>query len=635
MAAALIVGCGADNGNDASLNEIQVSGIYIPSTATVTYGEPLVLQGRGVLTSDRVELNNGNQTYNAAIEAVTDGTFSIALPEELTSGSYTLTLVRGDKRLSLGSLNINLSPAVSIPDKAGMTLKGVVSCDGKGVEGVVVSDGFELTTTDKDGVYYLPSKKKNGYVFISIPSGYEVETKNHNEPQFYQHVTPNNTATVEQRDFSLRKVDNDHYKLFVMTDFHLANRNNDLGQYENFVNDVNQSIQNESTGNVPVYGLDLGDLSWDVYWYSNHFALAQCMTQINKVNCPVFHLPGNHDNDPYVADDWGSAQPYKDIVGPTYYSFNLGKVHFVMLDNIQYLNTGGAEGHLGDRNYNDIVVSDQMEWLKKDLATVTDPSTPIVLAMHANFYRVPLLSGQESLATINVNNGKDIKDLVSRFKEVHILTGHTHVNFTVEDGNVMEHNTAAVCATWWWTGAPNSAGNHTCKDGSPGGYSVWDVNGTNFEWYYKGTGKPKDYQFRTYDLNETVITAAKYAPNATEAAMAEYAGEYSRKNSDNEVLLNVWNYDSKWKIEVTENGKPLQVTRVRTKDPLHIISYEAIRVNAGKTPTSAFVTDDTPHLFKVKASSPTSTLEIKVTDRFGHEYTESMKRPKALARDMM
>jgi hypothetical protein len=35
----------------------------------------------------------------------------------------------------------------------------------------------------------------------------------------------------------------------------------------------------------------------------------------------------------------------------------------------------------------------------------------------------------------------------------------------------------------------------------------------------------------------------------------------------------------------------------------------------------------------VKASSPTSTLEIKVTDRFGNVYTESMKRPKAFSTD--
>ena len=44
---------------------------------------------------------------------------------------------------------------------------------------------------------------------------------------------------------------------------------------------------------------------------------------------------------------------------------------------------------------------------------------------------------------------------------------------------------------------------------------------------------------------------------------------------------------------------------------------------------ATFLTDNNYHMFKVTASSATSTLDIKVTDRFGNVYTESMKRPKA------
>ena len=67
---------------------------------------------------------------------------------------------------------------------------------------------------------------------------------------------------------------------------------------------------------------------------------------------------------------------------------------------------------------------------------------------------------------------------------------------------------------------------------------------------------------------------------------------------------------------------------VSVKDPLHLIAYTAKRLNKGKDAGFA-TTDDTHHMFKVTASSATSTLDIKVTDRFGNVYTESMKRPKA------
>lgn len=636
MASTLIVSCGNDD-TKISPNTIDVSGIYVPSSITVTDGSLLQLQGSGLKTTDIVELVNKDETtlkFSTPVSSVQDQTFGIMLPETFVSGTYSLTLVRDEKRLKLGTININLVPDTEIPDKEGMTLKGVVFCNGKGVPNVVVSDGFEVTTTDEKGIYYLPSLKKNGYVFISVPGNYEVECQNNNEPLFYRRVTQNNTSAVEQKDFSLRRVDNTRHKLFVMTDFHLADRNNDLKQYSSFLADVNKTILGESLEGTKIYGLNLGDLSWELYWYSNDFALAECMKELNKIDCPIFSLPGNHDNDPYKANDWDAEQPFKNTVCPTYYSFNLGNVHYVMLDNIQYLNTNGAEGVIGNRNYNDLIVDEQMKWLEKDLSFITDNSTPVVVAMHANLYRNPWLAGSEPVKITNLQNAERLKDMLSRFSNVQVLTGHTHINFTIETDEWMEHNTAAVCATWWWTGKDGYANNHVCKDGSPGGYSVWEMNGKNLNWYYKGIGFNKDYQFRAYDLNETYITAEKFAPKSTDEKLAVYAGTYASKRNDNKVLINVWNYDSRWKIEVTENGKPLEVTRVYRKDPLHIISYEALRLNAGSTPTDSFTTGNTAHLFEVTASSPTSTLEIKVTDRFGNVYSETMTRPKIFSCNM-
>src|SRR5690606_19735069 len=109
-----------------------------------------------------------------------------------------------------------------------------------------------------------------------------------------------------------------------------------------------------------------------------------------------------------------------------------------------------------------------------------------------------------------------------------------------------------------------------------------------------------------------------------------YAGTYANESNKNEVLINVWGFDDEWNIEVTENGVPLAVNRVDVKDPLHIISYEALRLNANATPTKDFVTSNSSHMFKVTASNATNTLVIKVTDRFGRVYTENMERPKAL-----
>lgn len=54
-------------------------------------------------------------------------------------------------------------------------------------------------------------------------------------------------------------------------------------------------------------------------------------------------------------------------MGPTYYSFDVGEVHYVMLDNTVYINTGGTEGSMGKRNYHSYVTDQQLAWLRDDL----------------------------------------------------------------------------------------------------------------------------------------------------------------------------------------------------------------------------------------------------------------------------
>ena len=123
-----------------------------------------------------------------------------------------------------------------------------------------------------------------------------------------------------------------------------------------------------------------------------------------------------------------------------------------------------------------------------------------------------------------------------------------------------------------------------------------------------------------------MLTADNFVDSGKSASdkkkFEDAAGEWKNQSAGNYVYINVWNYDPLWTIDVTEGGKPLSVERVSEKDPLHLIAYN------GKTPGGGFGTSVTKHLFRVQASSATSTLEIKVTDRFGNVYTESMTRPK-------
>lgn len=171
-------------------------------------------------------------------------------------------------------------------------------------------------------------------------------------PQFWQPCTLD-ANTVEQLDFQLLRADNDSHTMLVATDMHLANRNSpkDYVQFaDGFVKELTSAYNSAAPGKV--YCLNLGDFSWDGYWYDNKWALPECKQSVEDFNFQMWSVMGNHDNDPYVASDFGAEGPYRQHMGPVYYAMNIGRIHYIMLDNTEYLNTGGSQGTVGSRNYN-------------------------------------------------------------------------------------------------------------------------------------------------------------------------------------------------------------------------------------------------------------------------------------------
>ena len=613
-------GCSHDNEVEPE-RTYDVSGVVLPKAIDCKIGQEIqikVVAERGPAAGDKIVFASAAGTeYLCEIVSTTKNSFSFVVPEGFVTGYYSVSIVHDQLKLKVGDVQINISNEIEVDPTENANIYGVVECGGEGIPGVVVSDGYQVVVTDNDGVYNMVSEKKHGYVFISVPSGYEVPS-NGLLPAFHQNLTKS-VKERERADFSLSKsLDQTNHTMLVFGDIHLANRTNDRKQFMDFTADVNKYLA-ENQGK-PVYGLTLGDMSWDLYWISNSYDLNNYLLDMAAVkNLKVFHTIGNHDHEMGAAGDFDTVVKYKKIIGPTYYSFNIGKVHYVVLDDIECTNDG-----TNNRSYNDKIVNEEIEWLKKDLEYV-DKSTPVVVAMHAPMYKDDFRIIQNGILLRNALSGH----------EVYFLTGHTHVvrNIEKKNDNIFELNSGAVCATWWWTGN-ETPGIHLCQDGAPGGYRVFTASETDFSWYYKTTDKPADYQFRTYDRNQIELTPYQYVPSANQeyqSKFIELANEYSSKSDKNYVYINVWDYDPAWIVTVTENGKELPVKNVSKKDPLHIISYPAKRWNKNKGVT--FETESASHFFEVQASSPTSTLEITVTDRFGKTYKETMSRPKEFTVD--
>ncbi len=538
------------------------------------------------------------------------------------------------------ALLLSCSAAVSL---SAQNVRGYIRCKNAGVAGVVVSDGDSITVTDGRGYYELQSQKRNGYVFYTLPRGYEPEVKDGFRPQFWQKLTYSSTTIPEMHNFTLTQKENDDYNLVIGADSHLANRTRDLEQFRaGYIECLNAEKKAVDKGRI--YSMILGDLSWDNYWYARNFDLEDFMNTCKSYGYPMILWPviGNHDNDGGAlagADcDFIASAPWRTIAAPNYYSFNLGRVHYVVLDDIYYKNedTGGSynKGIVGTRNYNAQITQEQLDWLDRDLAYVEDKETPIVVALHIPVWKLDTKSPYAAKTNLKDDNTKQLCDRLSKYSNVHIISGHTHYNFFAHPTaypHITEHNIAAICATWWWTGY--CSGHHICKDGSPGGYSLWQIQGDKIEWQYRSIEQNGNLQMRIYDMN---TVKDYFATNDSALKMLEvYPTRTTYTDfARNSLLINVFAYDTDWNITVLEGAARRSVTRIYGEDPFHTIAYDIPRVIQNGSYSDSFTAGKTLHLFRVQLAKEDSPVTVRLTDSFGHEYVQTIQRPHPFCLEM-
>ena len=635
-----LVNCGGKDDPDPGPNgggnttEIKVT---LPSSVDVVKGEDCKIEGENTLqTSDLVYLIEGGTITSCAVTEADAAHFAFRLPADFKGGNYRFDVKRGDRRVQFGTITINMVER-KIEILPGTTIYGVVESAEGPIAGVVVSDGVETVQTDNNGVYQLKSEKESGYVFISVPGGYECAL----DGVFPDHYRPLVSAkeVPENQSFTLKKVDQSNYKVLFFGDMHLADRakggtasNMDNTQFKGVAKDINNYVQ--SNGGSKIYAITLGDMTWDLYWYDRNFDLSDYKEFFNEQvkGLPVYHTIGNHDNDMNAIGQFKAKNPFAVTIAPPYYSFNIGDVHYVVLDNIDCSKYVGGGSSNRDNQVAGKIYSPQFSWLAKDLSYV-DKSTPVIITMHVPVYS-DSKPGEFSARTYS----PEVLAAVEGYN-VHFVTGHTHRNYNALPGNkgvgnVYEHNVGAICSDWWWSGAV-TPGCLMAPDGTPAGYAVWDITGKDFKYTYKCAGKDENFQFRSYDLNEVSFSSSDVEGlNSTMAAkfaakIADYTGQ-----KKNEVLLNVWNYNTRWTITVTTaDGKALDVKHVSAYDPLHIAANVLKRWKGSPTSEPIGSTTKDHHFFKVTAPDADTDLIITVKDEFGRTYTENMQRPKAFGTD--
>ncbi len=514
---------------------------------------------------------------------------------------------------------------------AAHNVSGTVTCDGQGVAGVAVSDGYEIVVTDANGYYAMSSSKLNGYVFYTLPGGYEPLLADGFNPQFWAPLDSRDITVDETHDFTLRRVDNDKHTVIFAADTHLARRNSDRAYFKKgLIACLNDEV--ERAGGNPIYSVILGDLTWDVFWTQNDYNLVDFMEDMKHFKYPMTLWPviGNHDHDPSIPaganTDFTAADPWRRFVCPNYYSFNLGKVHYVVLDDIYYLNIDYgdetySEGVVGSRNYRGNITNDQMQWLRKDLAMV-DYSTPVVVCLH-----IPAWSINSNFSySPRLDNTGTLCSLLNKYKEAHIVSGHNHCNYTVRPvsyPHVTEHNIAATCGSLWQSAI--FTGHHICHDGSPAGYMRWTIKDKDLQWSFKPIHEG-ERQMRLYDMN---TVRDYYLNNATMHNILH--DDSSRVNfgtiGNNVVMVNVFSYAPGWQVAICEGDNQLPCERVYTEDPFHTLAYDVACYSIYGNYSTYYTTSLNTHMFKAQATTDTLPIVVRAVDTFGNIYLRSITRP--------
>ena len=476
------------------------------------------------------------------------------------------------------------------PLSNGATLFGrVTDTDGMPVVGAVISDGLQSVKTNSNGEYFMKSDmSKVRFVQISVPSAYEMPERE-NRPQMFRRVLRGWAAA--RADFNLKKRTeaSDNFVLAMIGDPQVRAFGGDksIERFRDvFIPDL---ATLKSSYGKDVYAITLGDLLYNYMTIYDDY-----VDVVAKADLPMFSVIGNHDQEQGTIFGSEYGTPYfESYLAPQNYSFNIGKMHFVVLNSTIFdrtINTEKVQYGLSSSTY---------EWLENDLKYVPREST-VVVCSHAPLFK------EHSGYNDDLKHYNRYSELFSQFNKVYAWAGHRHENYHFDYANATEAYSALKGVESILVGRCIGALRHNremSQDGTPNGYMVAEVEGDKMSWYYKSVGQDRSRQMRVYSPTESASTYVK---------------------------ANIWNYSHGcWSTpEWWENG--VKVADMELSNGESDYDYLKIYAEHNKQKMDARARHhsrptEVRAMFKVVPTAGVTSGEVRVTDQFGVTYIEKVQ----------
>ncbi len=457
-----------------------------------------------------------------------------------------------------------------------------------GIEGVRVSNGREIVTTDATGQFALPVSNDT-ILFVIKPRGWStVLDDNGISRGYYVHKPAGSPITeypgVEPTGSLPTSVDFPLTRQREPTKFDALLFGDPQPEDEKGVEHYGHDVVGELVGSHAMFGITLGDIVED-----RLDLLDEINASTAQIGVPWHYVIGNHDMNKDSTTDALADETFERVYGPPYYSFTYGKVHVIVLDSV-YREGDNFHGELGER---------QLAFIENDLAHVPDDDL-VIFAMH-----IPLFGISDKEALFN---------LVKDRSHLLMIAAHWHgieqFFLGADDGwhgkTPLHLYVAGAAGGSWWTGFRDASGipHATMSDGSPNGYTVLSVDENEYSFRYKAARRPADYQM-TITAPERVVAA--------EAAATE-------------IVVNVFAASERAVVEMRlgENGGWTTMTRRRGVDPF---------VEAFHTREHAIAPEEAPwgepgetnHLWvdalPTNPSVGVTVLYVRVVNVFGATFT--------------
>lgn len=268
-----------------------------------------------------------------------------------------------------------------------------LASSGEGLANVSVTDGRNVVKTAEDGSFTLPGYRKTRFITVTAPAGYWTE-------QYYIPAS----GDTESYDFTLEESDipaGAAHTFLQISDTEIGEGG--VGEWIDHVKGLADELE-------PAFLVHTGDLCYEA-------GIKRHIEDMNTENMglPVRYLLGNHD---YVDGKYGE-ELFESLYGPTWYSFEVGNVHYVVTP----FGPGGdvKSGYSAD---------DRWRWLANDLEN-TDPDMKVVMFNHTK-------SPSENYVLEFDRKELDLK----AHNLIAWVYGHYHYNYVQENDGVLNISTA-------------------------------------------------------------------------------------------------------------------------------------------------------------------------------------------------